>query len=226
MMEAKLAALKELSILCVEDEEGIRARIVKTLGYYFKTVYEACTGDEGFALYQHHRPDIILSDIQMSGMNGVELAQKIRKEDKHTPLVMLTAYNKEEYLMELINLKIDHFILKPANAERLLEGIVNALDGKLLGRIKLANALFFSPHERKLYCEGQEILLNKREKAFLLLLLQNGRKMTTYGQIEDVIWDGKVMSSEALKTFIKELRKKVTMEFLENIPQEGYRLIF
>jgi len=225
-MEAQLVALKELSILCVEDEVGIRARMVKTLRYYFKEVYEASNGDEGFSLYHQYRPDIIVSDIQMNGMNGIELAQHIRREDKHTPLVMLTAYAKEEYLMELINLKIDHFILKPANAERLLDGLLKALDGKLLGRIKLVNTLFFSPQERKLYFDQHEITLNKREKVFLLLLLQNGRKITTYAQIEDIIWDGKVMSSEALKTFIKELRKKVTIEFLENIPQEGYRLIF
>jgi len=128
--------------------------------------------------------------------------------------------------MELINLKIDHFILKPANAERLLEGIKRALDGKLIGRIKLGRDLLFSPLERKLFLKELEISLNKREKDFLLLLLQNQKKITTYAQIENTLWDGKVMSSEALKTFIKDLRKKVTIEFLENLPQEGYRLIF
>ena len=225
-MEGKLEALKELSVLCVEDEEGIRTRLVKTLAYYFKHVYEAREGEEGWSLYQTHRPDLILSDIQMNGTNGIDLAARIRQADKTTPIVMLTAYSKEEYLLELINLKIDHFILKPANAEHLLEGILQALDGKLMGRIKIATELFFSPNERRLYFQAKEITLNKREKTFLLLLLQNGRKITTYLQIEDAVWDGKYMSHEALKTFIKELRRKVTIEFLENIPQEGYRLIF
>ncbi len=225
-MEASLEALKQMSVLCVEDEEGIRVRLAKTLSYYFGTVYEAKHGLEGLALYEAHHPDVIISDIGMNGMNGVELASAIRKKDKQTPIIMLTAYSKEEYLMELINLKIDHFILKPANAERLLEGIQKALDGKLLGRIKLGRDLLFSPLERKLFFEGHEITLSKREKAFLLLLLQNQKKITSYTQIEDTIWEGKIMSSEALKTFIKELRKKVTIEFLENLPQEGYRLIF
>lgn len=225
-MEDTLEALKELSILCVEDEEGIRVRLVKTLGYYFKTVHEAKEGDEGWELYTRFRPDVVLSDIQMNGTNGIELASRIRENDKNTPIVMLTAYSKEEYLLELINLKIDQFILKPANAERLLEGILRALEGKIVGRIKIAPELFFSPNERKLFFKGNEIMLNKREKEFLLLLVRNGRKITTYMQIEDVIWDGKMMSNEALKTFIKDLRKKVTYDFLVNIPQEGYRLNF
>lgn len=225
-MEASLEALKSMSVLCVEDEEGIRARLSKTLSYYFGTVYEARHGFEGLALYEAHHPDLIISDIGMNGMSGVELVATIRQNDKQTPIIMLTAYSKEEYLMELINLKIDHFILKPANAERLLEGIKRALDGKLLGRIKLGRDLLFSPLERKLFFKESEINLNKREKDFLLLLLHNQKKITTYAQIEDTLWDGKVMSSEALKTFIKDLRKKVTIEFLENLPQEGYRLIF
>jgi DNA-binding response OmpR family regulator len=226
MKEGRLEALRELSILCVEDEEGIRARLVKSLSYYFKAVYEAKEGEEGWEMYETFRPDVILSDIQMNGTSGIELAARIRENDKSTPIVMLTAYSKEEYLLELINLKIDQFILKPANSERLLEGILKALEGKIVGRIKIAAELFFSPNERKLYFEGREIALNRREKAFLLLLLQNGRKVTTYTHIEEVIWDGKMMSGEALKTFIKELRKKVTCDFLENVPQEGYRLIF
>jgi len=190
-MEISLESLKNLSILCVEDEAGIRTRLVKTLAYYFGEVYEASHALEGLEIYTRHHPDLIMSDIQMNAMSGIELVEEIRKNDKQTPIIMLTAHNKEEYLMELINLKIDHFILKPANADRLLEGIMCALEGKLLGKVSLGCNLLFSPLERKLYLHDEEIRLNKREKKFLLLLLQNQKKITTYTQIEDRIWDEK-----------------------------------
>ncbi|MDD3342846.1 MAG: DNA-binding response regulator [Sulfurospirillaceae bacterium] len=226
MENAKLALLKHISILYVEDDEGIRSRIAKTLRYYFKEVHEACSGEEGFSVYERIAPDIVLSDIQMANGSGIDLAKNIRTLDKHTPIVMLSAYGKEEYLLELINIHINYFILKPANADRLLEGLMEALNLNEGERIVLSKTLLFAPFERKLYYQGEMIALNKREKEFLLLLFRQKRQVTPYALIEDVVWDGKVMSMEALKTFVKELRKKVPIEFLENISQEGYRLIF
>lgn len=226
METAKLALLKHLSILYVEDDEGIRNRIGKTLRYYFKEVHEACCGEEGFATYESVNPNIVLSDIQMAYGSGIDLAKKIRLHDKRTPIVMFSAYGKEEYLLELINIHINYFILKPANAQRLLEGLLEALDITDGESIVLSKELLFAPLERKLYYQGVAITLNKREKEFLMLLSRQKKQITPYALIEDIVWDGKMMSMEALKTFIKELRKKVPVDFLENIPQEGYRLIF
>ncbi|MDD2385006.1 MAG: response regulator [Sulfurospirillaceae bacterium] len=226
MEMAKLALLKHLSILYVEDDEGIRSRISKSLSYYFKEVYEANNGEEGFTMYESISPDIVLSDIQMAHGTGIDLAKKIRLHDKHTPIVMFSAFGKEEYLLELINIHINYFVLKPANAERLLEGLLEALDITEGESIVLSKELLFAPFERKLYYKGEAIALNKREKEFLMLLSKQKKQITPYALIEDIVWDGKMMSMEALKTFIKELRKKVPIGFLENIPQEGYRLIF
>ena len=225
-MEEKIEALKRLSILCVEDEDGIRERLMKSLGYYFAHVYGARDGKEGYQLYKEKMPDVILSDIYMHGGDGIELVRNIRAEDKNTLIVMLSAYSREEYLMELINLKIDHFILKPVNAQRLLEGLLCVCEESVAEKIKLCKELYFAPLERKLFYQESCIALSKREKEFLNLLHINHQKTTTYAMIEEHLWEGKYMSMEALKTFVKDLRKKVAVEFLENVPQEGYRLIF
>lgn len=225
-MDEKVEALKTLSILYVEDEEGIRERLMKSLAYYFAHVYGASNAQEGYALFKEKAPDVVLSDIHMHGGSGIELVRKIREENKTVPIVMLSAYSREEYLMELINLKIDHFILKPVNAERLLEGLLKACEASVVGKIKLCGELYFSPLERKMFYHDHSIALSRREKEFLSLLHRNHHKTTTYAMIEDALWEGKMMSMEALKTFVKELRKKVAVEFLENVPQEGYRLKF
>ena len=98
--------LKDISILCVEDEFGIRQSIVNTLKYYFKDVYEASNGKEAFELYEYHKPKIVITDIQMRDGDGVELVKKIRENDFETMLIMLTAHSNEEYLIDLINLLI------------------------------------------------------------------------------------------------------------------------
>ena len=88
--------LKNISILCVEDEDGIRQTIVNTLNYYFKDVYEATNGNEGFELYDYYKPKIVITDIQMREGNGVEIVTRIRENDFETMINMLTAHSTEE----------------------------------------------------------------------------------------------------------------------------------
>ena len=214
---------KNLSILCVEDESGVRKHLVNTLAYYFKEVYEASNGKEGLSMYQEHSPDIILCDIQMPVMDGLEMIKLIRKEDISTPIVLLTAHNSEEYLMKLINLHVQHFILKPVNAENLEEGIANALQGRYTGDLKLGENIFLNIDSSVLVVNKEEISLSFREVKFLTLLAQD--RLIRYDEIESELWSEKVMSLDALKSFVRDLRKKLPFEMIENIAQVGYKLL-
>jgi DNA-binding response OmpR family regulator len=214
---------QNLSILCVEDEKGVREPIVNTLKYYFGNVYEASDGQEGLNVYQENRPDIILCDIQMPVMDGLEMIRQIRKEDSTTPIVLLTAYNNEEYLMELINLHVQHFILKPINSKNLEEGIANALKGRHTGSVKLTKNSFLDIDNSCLHVEDKDIALSLREVKFLALLCEN--RLISYDEIEVELWSEKVMSLDALKSFVRDLRKKLPYEMIENIPQVGYKLL-
>jgi len=214
---------KNLSILCVEDESGVRRHLVNTLAYYFKDVYEASNGEEGLSMYHDHSPDIILCDIQMPVMDGLEMIKLIRKEDISTPIVLLTAHNSEEYLMKLINLHVQHFILKPVNAENLEAGIANAFQGRYTGDLKLGENIFLNLDSSVLVVDKEEISLSFREVKFLTLLAQD--RLIRYSEIESELWSEKVMSLDALKSFVRDLRKKLPFEMIENIPQVGYKLL-
>lgn len=213
---------KNLKILCVEDEEGVRKRLVNTLSYYFKEVLEASNGREGLDIYYDNEPDIILCDIQMPIMSGIEMVKEIRKDDFLTPIVFLTAFNSEEYLMELINLNIQHFILKPVTPSSLEEGIKNALKGRYSGVLKLKEDCFLDIDNSLLKVCDKKISLSAREVKFLTLLARGS--VIKYEQIEDRIWGTKGMSESALKSFIRDLRKKLPFELIENIPQIGYKI--
>ncbi len=131
MNESLLKQIKEFSILCVEDEDGIRKRLINTLEYYFDDIYEANCGNDGYDMYLLHNPTIVISDIQMNNGDGISLVKKIRENDINTKIVMLTAFSNEEYLLDLRNLNIYHYILKPLNSERLPQAILKCLDDKL-----------------------------------------------------------------------------------------------
>lgn len=213
-----------LTILCVEDEEGVRRRICNALAYYFKEVLEAKDGQVGLDLYYENSPDIILCDVEMPIMNGIEMIKKIRTEDMSTPIIILTAYSNEEYLMKLINLHVQHYILKPVNSEKLLEGIRCAFAGKYSGQIKLAEKLFLDVDNNMLQVEEESIDLSLRETKFLTLLAGNRGQIVYYSTMEEELWGDKVMSQGALKSFLRDLRKKLPHNMIENISQVGYRL--
>ncbi|RXJ84175.1 response regulator transcription factor [Arcobacter cloacae] len=216
--------LKNISILCVEDEFGIRQTIVNTLKYYFKDVYEASDGTEGFELYEYYKPKIIITDIEMRNGNGVELVKKIRENDFETMIIMLTAYSTEEYLMDLINLNINHYILKPLNLKKLSQALEKYLL-KSSKSIVLADELFLDLQKRELIYKNSEIIpLRKREKDFLHLLYEKRDAILKYEEIEFELWNDKEMTTHALKSFIKELRSKLPINVIKNIPQEGYTL--
>lgn len=224
MDDKLLKELKNIPILCVEDEDGIRKVIVETLKYYFDEVYEASDGDEGYEIYQDYRPKIILSDIQMKNCDGVELVRKIRKNDSNTTIIMLTAYSNEEYLLDLINLNVNHFILKPLNLKKLNEALLKYLD-KSLQPIELCKGLILDLKKRELLYNGSEVVfLRKREKEFLQMLFERKDTIVTYDQIEQELWIDKEMTNHALKSFIKDLRAKLPVNVIKNVPQEGYTL--
>ncbi|WP_320033541.1 response regulator [Halarcobacter sp.] len=224
MNKEQLSQLNNYSILCVEDEDGIRKRLVNTLKYYFDDVLEASNGNDGYDLYLEYKPDIILSDIEMPGKNGVEMVKKIRNEDIDTILIMVTAYSNEEYLLDLINLNINHYILKPINSENLFNGIIKALGERLTTNLNFSDECYFDIQKYELIFNNEIIGLRKRDKEFLLLLYKNKNQILTYDLIDEYIWKDKTMSMSALKTFIKELRQKLPIDLIKNVPQMGYKL--
>ncbi len=224
-MKAELIEeLKNISILCVEDEDGIRQTIVNTLKFYFKDVYEASDGNEGFELYEYYKPKIVITDIEMRNTNGIQLVQKIRENDFETMIIMLTAYSTEEYLMDLINLNISHYILKPLNLKKLSQALEKYLV-KFSKPVVLCEDLLFDLQKRELIYKNNEIIhLRKREKDFLYLLYEKKDSILKYEEMEFELWGDKEMTSHALKSFIKELRNKIPLNIIKNIPQEGYTL--
>ena len=219
-----LEQLKNYTILCVEDEDGIRKRLVNTLKYYFKEVYEASNADVGYELYYEYKPSVIISDIEMPKKNGIQMVSEIREDDLSTIIIMLTAYSSEEYLLNLINLNINQYILKPVTSDNLLNAIIKSFENRLEKKIRFSEDIYFNTVKRELYFKDEIVNLRKRDKDFLLLLHENRHRVLTYDLIEEYIWKDKSMSMSALKTFIKELRQRLPVDFIVNVPQEGYKL--
>ncbi|RXK12205.1 DNA-binding response regulator [Halarcobacter mediterraneus] len=213
------------TVLVVEDDLIIKEKVVTILEFFFKEVYQSDNGIDAYEIFLEEKPDLIISDIEMENDNGIELIKKVRKINLDIPIIVLSAYSKEEYLLKLINLKIAHYILKPATNKKLFEAISIALLKEQKVLLKLCENMYLDTERNLIKYKNEEISLRKKEKYFLELLYKNKDKITNYELIQEYIWTDKYMTQNALKTFIKELRKKLPVQIIENVIQEGYRLV-
>ena len=104
---------KGFTILYVEDELDVRLIITKTLNMIFKNVITAENGKVGLELFKKHSPDIIITDIRMPQMDGLEMSREIKKLSPHTPIIITTAFNENNYFIKSIDIGIDKYIIKP-----------------------------------------------------------------------------------------------------------------
>lgn len=120
--------LKRLKVLYVEDDDKIRTELSSLLENFFGKVYTAQDGEMGYNLFMENQEDIdvVLSDINMPKLNGIQMVAKIRESNTKVPVMFATAYSDNEYLADAIKLKVYDYIIKPIDIRNLL-GIMNEL---------------------------------------------------------------------------------------------------
>jgi two-component system, OmpR family, response regulator VanR len=207
--------LQNYTLLFVENEQGIRENFQEYFNLLFKKVYIAQDGKEGLAHYKEYAPDLILTDIKMPHMDGIELVQEIRKNDTDTAIVIVSAHTELELLLKSIPLNLIEYMVKPLNETKLIKVFADFLS------TKTALGYYYSFEKSEITIQGDLHTLTAKENIFLDKLL-NQNRVITYAEIEDEIWDGKQMSQNALRLFIKNLRKKLPEDFIKNISNHGY----
>ncbi len=219
--------IKDASILYIEDDAITR----KQLSKYFKTqcrvLYTAVDGQKGFEQYQKHDPDIVITDIEMPELNGLEMARKIRKKSLSTQIIIITAYKKDEYLLHAVNLQLTQYLLKPLSIEKITDALKlssNYLNCKKANTKKIIiDNGFYDTYTKELICNDQIINLSKNERALLELLIEKHPEPTSYESIDAIIYNY-CGSKNAIKLLISSLRNKIKKESIVNVSGFGYKL--
>jgi diguanylate cyclase (GGDEF)-like protein len=114
----------KIKILYVEDEESIREGLVPVLKYFSDQLFIATDGVEGLEAFKEHQPDIIISDIKMPNMNGIEMVKEIKEINPKQHIIFTTAHSESGFFMEAIESHVDAYILKPIDLDILEEKIL------------------------------------------------------------------------------------------------------
>ncbi|EHF4530566.1 response regulator transcription factor [Campylobacter jejuni] len=217
---------KELIILVVEDEVKARESMINILSERFSKVIGAQNGDEGLKKFKKFKPDLVITDIAMPIMDGLDMAREIKEISDDVPIVVLSAYSEKERLLRSIDIGIDKHLIKPVDIEELFKVLDYLIGEKIEANmlVKISEEYQFNKTKRTLIYSGEEIVLTKKELAFISLLLKQPGALVLHEDIKKNVWIGEHVSDTAVRTFIKRVRDKVGEDFIKNVPSLGYKI--
>ena len=226
MDQELLGKLSSFSLLYAEDEEGIRNNVQEILECLFKNLYLAKNGEEAFEIYQEKKPDLIITDINMPKLNGIDLIKKIRKHDSKVRIVIVSAHTDLDYMLNAVELHLVKYIIKPITEAKLInafEAFIDSFEGAKLHN--LTPSWIFDEANSVVKGPQEEHVLTKKECNFLSLLIKKSR-IITYNEMENLVWsEDNIMTANAMRLFTKNFRKKLPPNTLKNIQGIGYQLV-
>lgn len=229
---------KELTILFAEDHKELRESTSEILQTLFKEVSSVSNGKEALELYKSDskRFDIVLSDIQMPYINGVELVDSIYTINPNQTIIIISAYDDSKYLLPLINLGIAQFIKKPIDEDELKTAFMRVskklktsnidTSNESSKVIKLDESYTFDKEKNLLNHNDNNISLTKYEIIFLQLISDNVGKVYANENIVDHYKSvNEKLNIENIRKIVSKLRKKIPENSVESIYGIGYRLL-
>lgn len=220
------------TILVVDDEPQIRRSLQLSLEEKGYGVQLAEDAEKALHMLHDHPPEVIVMDLLMPGMDGIELTRRIRKESS-IPIIFVSAIGEERKKVEALELGADDYVTKPFGMEELLARIRSLLR-------RAAGATQFEPvftcgeltvnfDRREVKVKDELIKLTPTEYDLLKYMIQNAGKVLTHRMLLGAVWGpGYVDQAQYLRVFVGQLRKKIEKtaaqpQYILTDPGVGYR---
>jgi two-component system KDP operon response regulator KdpE len=221
------------SILVVDDEPQIRRVLRATLSSHGYVITEAATGEEAVEAVRKERPGLILLDVNMPGIGGIEAAREIR-EMCDAPIIMLTVRNAERDKVMALDAGADDYMVKPFGIEELVARIRAALRRYAPGDAIptfIAKDLTIDFENRRVIVRGRDVHLTPKEFDVLRHLVANLGKPMSHRRLLQSVWGPEYgEETENLRVVINQLRKKIESDparpkYILTEPWVGYRFL-
>ena len=228
---------RQIRILIVEDEEAIREGLIDVLVFHGYATDSAATGPDGLEKALTGKFDLILLDIMLPGIDGYEICDRIRAEDRNQPIIMLTAKTSDEEIVQGLKLGADDYVPKPFSIQQLVLRIEAVLRRSQIG---LVQARTISLRNVSIDTENlsgrngsEEILFTRREIEVLAYLAQNSDRPVSREELLTKVWGysrNLDIETRTVDIHIAKLRRKIeadpkTPENLITVRGAGYRLV-
>lgn len=223
---------KIIKVLLAEDEPSLGQIVKESLETRNFEVFHALNGEEAYEIYQTNSPDILVLDVMMPKKDGFTLAKEIRQENKHLPIIFLTAKSQAKDVVEGFEHGGNDYLKKPFSMEELIIRINALLDRIELRRnydaINIGNYIF-NYTKQVLSFNGEIKKLTHRESELLFHLSQRKNEILDRSFILKKLWgDDDFFNARSMDVFISKLRKKLKHDEniqIVNVRGYGYKLI-
>lgn len=225
---------KAARILVVDDEPQL-TRVLRTgLSARGYDVRIAANGKSALEIFQEWLPDLVITDLAMPGMDGLELSRQLRSVSQ-VPILVLSAKGEEKTKIEALDLGADDFVTKPFGIDELFARVRAALRRAPVTAIATADTILevgvfrADLESRHVTVAGREVHLTPKEFDLLTYFIKNSGKVLTHRTLLAAIWGGNyVDQNEYLRVFVGQLRKKIEPEstkprYILTEPWVGYR---
>ena len=217
-------------ILIVDDEKDI----LEFLGYNLRKegyeVIEAKTGDEALQLVKNNTPDLIILDVMMPGIDGIETCQRMREMPKlkDTLIIFLTARNEDFSQIAGLDAGADDYVSKPIKPKVFLSRIKAIFRrNQTQSNLESYGDVEINYDTKQLKFKGKEQSLTKKEYDLLLLLCSKPGKVFNREEILQYVWGGDVVvGNRTIDVHIKRLREKTSSDYIKTVKGFGYKFIF
>ncbi|HCI81892.1 MAG TPA: DNA-binding response regulator [Ktedonobacter sp.] len=220
-------------ILVIDDEVEIVRALQRSLSAHGYKVFTARSGEEGLMLNAQHKPDLLLLDLMLPGMSGLDVCRQVRKES-NVPIIVLSVKGTERDKVQALDLGADDYIPKPFGIDEVLARIRVAL--RHMAQIQMgtephfhSGALFIDFSLRCVRVNEQEVQLTPTEYDLLKVFVTNRSKILTRQMLLTQVWGADAHSREhSLHVYVAQLRRKIEPipdqpQFILTIPGVGYR---
>jgi two-component system KDP operon response regulator KdpE len=221
-------------ILVIDDEFQITRVLKRSLGAHRYDVRTASDGESGMDLFRDFHPDLVITDLSMPEMTGIEVCRAIRKKSD-VPVIVLSVRGEEAMKVEALDAGADDYITKPFGMNELLARVRASLrrgpaepepqDVVEVGDFRLDNT------KRSVAVDGKEVHLTPKEFELLGYLIEHHDRVITHRALLSKIWGGEYAEqTETLRVFIGTLRKKIEPtpskpRYILTEPWVGYRFV-
>lgn len=222
-------------IMIIEDEDSIRGFLKINFHRENYFVVEAASGEEGLSKITLEKPDVLLLDVMLPGMNGFEVCQKVRREFPEIGIIMLTARGQDMDKISGLECGADDYVIKPFNPMELLlrvKALLRRSGDEVItekNKIILSRELKLDLYAKAVYKNNIEISLTPKEYLLMKLFMENKGKAFTRDELLNIVWGYDfVGDAKIVDVNIRRLRAKIEEDssrpaYLETVWGTGYR---
>lgn len=222
-------------VLIADDDEAVRTMLYKVIRSNGIEADTATGGTEALNLITQKTYDLILLDINMHGMDGFQVIQKIRRQGINTPIIVVSGRAEDYDMLYGLDIGADDYVTKPFNPV-VLGAKVKALirrsknNHSASGDLLTAGPFQYNTSTLRFYKNGEEILLSAKENAIIKLFMDNVNRVFSKDMIYELVWGETIIDENAIMVYINRLRQKIEEDpgkpkYIQTVRGLGYRFV-